>query len=145
MHKVLFALIGIPLIELWVLISVGAEIGALSTIILCVLTAVVGLQLLRIQGFFLLRRVDERVARGEAPSMEMVEGVALSVGGVMLLFPGFVSDIVGFILLLPFTRQWLIKRMFKYYSVRASVYQAGTRNDDIIDADFERHDNDRLK
>jgi UPF0716 protein FxsA len=52
MHKVLFALIGIPLIELWVLISVGAEIGALSTIILCVITAVVGLQLLRIQGFF---------------------------------------------------------------------------------------------
>jgi UPF0716 protein FxsA len=62
-----------------------------------------------------------------------------------LLFPGFVSDILGFILLMPFTRQWIIKRMFKYYSVRASVYQTGTRDGDIIDAEFERHDNDRLK
>jgi len=144
MHKVLFALIAIPLIELWVLISVGAEIGALSTIVLCILTAVAGVHLLRLQGFSLLRRVDEKVSRGQAPSLEMVEGVCLSLGGVMLLFPGFVSDGIGFLLLLPWSRRWIIQRLFTYFSGRASVVQSA-QNDDVIDAEFERHDQDRLK
>ncbi|RMA79383.1 FxsA family protein [Umboniibacter marinipuniceus] len=144
MHKVLFGLIAIPVVELWVLISIGAEIGALATIALCFVTAFIGVQLLRHQGFALLRQVDEKVARGEAPAGELVEGVVMAVGGGMLLFPGFVSDVVGFLLILPATRYLFIARVAKYYQSRAQFYSS-SQDGVIIDAEFERNPDKNLK
>ncbi|MDX1610327.1 MAG: FxsA family protein, partial [Halofilum sp. (in: g-proteobacteria)] len=99
----------VPLVEIYVLIEVGTVIGALPTIALCVLTAVVGAGLLRVQGFQTMRRAQENLNRGEIPAIEMFEGVALAFGGALLLTPGFLTDAVGFLCLVPWTRRWLIR------------------------------------
>jgi UPF0716 protein FxsA len=104
----LFFFILIPIIEMWVLIEVGSKIGALNTIFLVFLTAVVGLALLRKQGIDTLLRLNQRVEQGQIPAGEILEGVALAVGGALLLTPGFITDIIGFLCLLPFTRKLLL-------------------------------------
>ncbi|MEE4299679.1 MAG: FxsA family protein, partial [Pseudomonadales bacterium] len=103
-----------PIVEMYLLIKVGGWIGALPTIGLVALTAMIGVALLRQQGFATLLRGQQRLAAGELPAQEMMEGFALAVGGALLLTPGFVTDGFGFALLLPFTRRalvhWLMKR-----------------------------------
>ncbi len=101
-------LVGAPLAELYLLIEVGSEIGALPTILLSVFTAILGATLVRLQGVSVLLRVQETLARGEAPALEMLEGAVLMMAGVMLLFPGFITDIIGFLMLIPPLRRRLI-------------------------------------
>ena len=108
MRFLVFLFIGIPIVEMWVLIEVGSAIGALSTIGLVFLTAAVGLALLRQQGINTLLKVNARMERGEVPAGEILEGVMLAVGGAMLLTPGFITDVIGFCCLLPFTRKALV-------------------------------------
>lgn len=100
----------VPLVEIYVLIEVGSLIGAIPTVALVVFTAVLGALLLRHQGLATLQRVQTTLGRGEVPALEMMEGVALIIGGALLLTPGFVTDIMGFICLIPPLRHWLIKR-----------------------------------
>ena len=104
----LLLLVGAPLVELYVLIEVGSQIGALPTILLSVFTAILGAALVRLQGVSVLLRVQETLARGEAPALEMLEGAVLMMAGVMLLFPGFITDIIGFLMLIPPLRRRLI-------------------------------------
>lgn len=103
-----------PIMEMYLLIKVGGWIGALPTIGLVALTAVIGVALLRQQGFATLLRGQQRLAEGQLPAQEMMEGFALAVGGALLLTPGFVTDSFGFALLLPFSRRalvaWLLRR-----------------------------------
>jgi UPF0716 protein FxsA len=108
MRFLVFLFIGIPIVEMWVLIEVGSAIGALSTIGLVFLTAAVGLALLRQQGINTLLKVNARMERGELPAGEILEGVMLAVGGALLLTPGFITDVIGFCCLLPFTRKALV-------------------------------------
>ncbi len=108
--KVLFVLfIVVPIVEMFVLIKVGSLIGALPTVALVLLTAVVGVALIRAQGFSTLRRAQVRMAHGEVPAQEMIDGLCLAVGGVMLLTPGFVTDTFGFLLLVPGVRKWMLQ------------------------------------
>jgi UPF0716 protein FxsA len=109
----LLLLVGAPLVELYVLIEVGSEIGALSTILLSVFTAILGAALVRLQGVSVLLRVQETLARGEAPALEMLEGAVLMMAGVMLLFPGFITDAMGFLMLVPPLRRQLIVAVLK--------------------------------
>lgn len=109
----LLLLVGAPLVELYVLIEVGSEIGALSTILLSIFTAILGAALVRLQGVSVLLRVQEILARGEAPALEMLEGAVLMMAGVMLLFPGFITDTMGFLMLVPPLRRWLIVTALK--------------------------------
>jgi len=97
-----------PLVELYVLIEVGARIGAFSTIALSVFTAVLGGWLVRLQGFAVLYRVQGAMARGEVPALELLEGAMLLLTGLALLLPGFITDAVGFALLIPPLRRALI-------------------------------------
>jgi UPF0716 protein FxsA len=97
-----------PLVELYVLIEVGARIGAFSTIVLSVFTAVLGGWLVRLQGFAVLYRVQGAMARGEVPALELLEGAMLLLTGLALLLPGFITDAVGFALLVPPLRRALI-------------------------------------
>ncbi len=99
-----------PLIELYVLIRVGARIGAFSTIALCVLTAVVGGFLIRWQGWQTLMEAQRRIAMGYPPAAEMLHGAMLVLAGVMLFTPGFISDTLGFLLLVPAVRRAIIRR-----------------------------------
>ena len=108
----------IPLIELYVIIAVGEEIGAFWTVILVLLTAVIGVNLLRFQGMSTLSRAQRNMAQGQIPAMEMMEGVALAVAGVLLITPGFITDSIGFLCLIPVTRQAIIK----YLMTRSNVH-----------------------
>lgn len=99
----------VPIIEITLLIQVGQAIGAWYTVGLVLLSAFIGVNMLRYQGFATLRRAQNRMASGEMPGTEMVEGIVLAVGGALLLTPGFVTDVIGFLCLIPFTRQGFVK------------------------------------
>ena len=107
----------IPLLEIYFLIQVGGIIGALPTIILVVLTAVIGAFLLKQQGVATLGRFQSSMAQGQMPATALLEGVMLIIGGVLLMTPGFFTDAIGFACLLPFSRQWLAEKMVKRFSV----------------------------
>ena len=104
----LLLFVAIPAGELYLMIQVGSEIGALSTVILVLATALVGGALVRMQGFAMAWRVREAMDRGETPAEAMLEGPLLLLAGVLLLLPGFVTDVVGFLLLIPSLRQRLL-------------------------------------
>lgn len=103
----------IPIIEIFFLLKVGDVIGIFPTIILVVLTAVIGAGLLRQQGLSTLTRLQRNIGQGKIPAQEMIEGVLLAVGGALLMTPGFVTDTMGFLCLLPFSRQTIAKQIIK--------------------------------
>ena len=104
-----------PIAEMYLLIEVGGYIGTVPTILLVMLTAVIGVALLRSQGLATLTRGVGRLQRGEVPAREMAEGILLAVAGALLITPGFCTDAVGFVLLFPPTRQalaaWMLSRV----------------------------------
>lgn len=114
MRILLFIFIVIPIVEMVILIEVGGLIGAWPTVGLVLLTATVGVWLLKLQGLATLSRVQAKLARGELPDTELLEGIMLLIGGTLLLTPGFVTDAIGFICLIPGLRQpiarWILSR-----------------------------------
>lgn len=99
----------VPFLEIWLLIKVGGQIGALPTMLLVVLTAVLGAFLLRQQGLSTLARFQQNLNSGQLPTKEIVEGMVLLVGGALLMTPGFFTDTLGFLCLLPLTRNLMLK------------------------------------
>jgi UPF0716 protein FxsA len=99
----------VPLLEIYVLIRVGGVIGAIPTIALVVFTAVLGVMLMRFQGWMTLQRTRLIMAQGGLPGLEMLEGMLLLVAGGLLLLPGFLTDAAGFVLLVPALRRALIR------------------------------------
>ena len=113
-----------PVIEMLVLIEVGSAIGGLNAVALIILGAVLGMAVLRQQEFSTMLRARERMAHGEMPASEMVEGFMIAIGGLFMMFPGFVSDIFGIALLIPAVRKYALRRMVA--SGRWQVHQAST-------------------
>jgi UPF0716 protein FxsA len=113
-----------PVVELVILLKLGAWLGVWPTVGLILGTAFIGVNLLRQQGLKTLTRANERMATGEMPAKEMIEGIVLAVGGALLLTPGLVTDVIGFSCLLPGTRQMYIALGMKRVKVMAtqSVY-----------------------
>lgn len=111
----LFLFVLIPIVEMWILIEVGSRIGALPTIALVVLTASIGLSLLKRQGLATILSARRKMDQGAIPASELVNGVMIAVGGALLLTPGFVTDTFGFLLLIPQTRQWVLFRLIDRY------------------------------
>ncbi len=108
----LFAFIAVPVVEIYLFIEVGGAIGTWPTVGLVVLTAVIGATLLRMQGLYTLNRVQTAMARGELPTLIMLEGVVLLLCGALLLTPGFFTDALGFLGLIPPLRQAMIAKLF---------------------------------
>lgn len=124
--RLLFLLfIIVPVIEMWLLIQVGSKIGALSTIALVLITAAAGLALLRQQGTDTLMRLNQRMENGQLPAGEVLEGVILAIGGALLLTPGFITDLVGFICLLPVSRALIVKALIRQGLVMAADGRGG--------------------
>lgn len=112
--RVLFLIfIVVPLIEIYILIEVGSIIGVLPTIALVVITAVIGSAMLRHQGFATLRKAQQSMDRGAMPAEALVDGVFIVIGGALLLTPGFFTDAVGFLCLLPAGRKWFVAQATK--------------------------------
>jgi UPF0716 protein FxsA len=136
----------VPLVEMYVLIKVGEQIGALPTIALVVLTAVIGVALLRQQGLSTLTRGVSRLQHGTVPAREMLEGLLLAVGGALLLTPGFVTDAAGFLLLIPWSRQAVARYIFERWvtSLDVDIRTGGMgherKGEDVIEGDYTRRD-----
>jgi UPF0716 protein FxsA len=135
----------VPLLEVWLLVAVGGFIGAGWTIFLVVLTAVIGAALVRAQGMSTLARSRELLRRGELPAAELLEGVTLLVAGALLLTPGFFTDAIGFLLLVPplrrrIIRSWVLRRLNQRLS-RLSAAAAGGRDEKrTLEGEFQRLD-----
>jgi len=150
----------VPIIELALLIEIGSYIGVLPTIALVAITGIVGVTLARNQGLIVVTKLREKLARGQIPTSDMVEALLILIGGVTLLTPGVITDITGFLLIIPFTRPIfarLATNLFKKYINSNQFKTTGNfqfhsdfknekdnKNDDYIDVEFEDvNDNDK--
>ena len=123
----------IPLIEIYLLVQVGGVIGVLPTILLVVLTAVLGAFLLRQQGLSTLARFQQSMGQGRLPATELLEGVILLVGGALLMTPGFFTDTMGFLCLLPPSRKLLVAALVKRVQIQG-MHTQGTVYDQNSEA-----------
>nr|WP_285817578.1 FxsA family protein [Echinimonas agarilytica] len=139
----------LPVIELTLLVQVGMQIGALTTVALTILTAVIGVSLVRSQGLSVMQRAQMNMASGQDSAPEVIEGAMLAFAGVCLLIPGFMTDAVGALLLLPplrrqFAKSILSSRVIRFGNMgqrRGDTHTSGS----TFDAEFERKDDhDRL-
>jgi len=147
LFRVLFVLfLLVPLFEIYLLIKVGGAIGALPTVFLVVFTAVLGVLLLRHQGLYTYARVQQAMARGELPTVAMLEGVILLISGAMLLTPGFFTDTLGFLGLIPPLRQWLILKVLERGIVQTMGPGARPRGSEAgprtLEGDYRRENDD---
>ncbi|WP_303902492.1 FxsA family protein [Thiohalomonas denitrificans] len=143
MFRILFLLfLSIPLIEIYILIKVGSALGAPLTIFLVVFTAALGALLLRFQGIYTLQRARMAINRGELPTIAMLEGVVLVIAGALLLTPGFFTDAIGFLALVPPLRRKLIWKIIErgMFGPPGSGPDHRERGPRTIEGDFRRDD-----
>ena len=132
----LILFITIPLVEIAILIKIGKIIGAGYTIALVIGTAFLGVSLLRIQGISTLAKVQANVNRGQLPATELIEGLILLISGVLLLTPGFFTDMLGFLMLVPMLRQRLAETFFvNFMKNHINIRQTQTRSRNIIEGE----------
>ena len=115
MNSLLFLIIGIPIIEIYLFIKIGAKIGAVSTILLIISTALIGLAYVKYEGFNTLRSAMSQLIKNEIPLFEIISGAALVIGAFLLLLPGFLTDTLGFLLVFPLTRKIIFKKVSTKY------------------------------
>ncbi len=125
----------VPAVELTILIKVGGHIGVGNTLLLIVATGVAGAYLARMQGFLVLNKIQQDMNKGLLPNEELLDGLMILVGGIVLLTPGFVTDAIGFVLLIPLTRA-LIKRLLK------SHFEKMIKNGQSLNVDFNQNKRD---
>ena len=128
MNTILIAIIAIPIIEIMLFIKIGENIGALNTILLIILTAVVGIYFARIQGLKTLKSGFINIYQNKVPVYEIFSGASIAIAALVLIMPGFFSDITGFILLIPFTRRVIISMLIKKDNYKS-------KEEDIIEAE----------
>ena len=129
MNAVLLFIIGIPLIEIYLMIKICGKIGAFNTIFLIFFTAVTGIYFARLEGLYTMRSGFGQLIRNEIPVHEIISGAAIAFAAFLLIIPGFLTDLFGFLLLIPITRKILLKNIF-------SKFKKNEINQDTIDGDF---------
>ena len=135
MNAVILFIIGIPLIEIYLMIKVGGVIGAFNTIFLIFFTAVTGIYFARLEGLNTIKSGFNQLIKNEIPVYEIISGAALAFAALLLIIPGFMTDIVGFLLIIPITRKFFINSI-------SSKFKYKKRNEDIIEGSI---DEDRDK
>ena len=135
MRLLFIVLLLIPAIEIGLFIEAGSRIGTLNTLLLIITTAVIGVALIRQQGLQTVFRAREKMSHGETPAYEMLEGMFYALAGLLLLTPGFFTDTIGFLFLIPFLRRLLISRMTNMTSVY-SYSQPQNESNRTIEGEF---------
>ena len=137
MNSFFLAIILVPIIEIYLLIKIGTEIGALSTILLIFTTAIVGVYYAKYEGLNTLKSGFAQLSKNETPAYEVISGAAIALGAILLIIPGFVTDFLGFLLIFPISRKLIFYKLKKKFK---------TENNNYIDGEFEdirEDDNDR--
>ena len=139
MNTLLLIILFIPLIEIYLFIQIGGQIGAFNTILVILLTAVVGVYFARLQGLSTLKSGITQLYRNQMPVYEMMSGAALALAALLLIIPGFATDIIGFLLITPVTRNIFFKYLSKKYTKQKSTKVKA--KDDLIEGEYEDKDN----
>ena len=113
MNTALILIIGIPIIEIYLFIKIGSQIGAFNTILLILTTAVAGVAYARYEGFNTLKSGISQLIKNEMPIYELISGATLAFAALLLIFPGFATDLIGILLIVPFTRRIILGRFIK--------------------------------
>ena len=129
MNSVLFLIIIVPIIEIYLFIKIGSQIGAFNTILLIFLTAFVGLIYVRYEGFNTLKSAIGQVVKNEVPIFEIMSGAALVVGAFLLILPGFLTDVLGLIFVIPITRKLFFKKITSKYRIKKKNFIEGEYED----------------
>ena len=137
MNALILFIIGIPAIEIYLLIKVGGVIGALNTILLIFFTAITGIYFVKLAGLSALRSGLGQMIKNEIPIYEIISGAALAFAALLLIIPGFVTDIVGFLLIIPVTRKFFISFISSKFKKKVN------RNEEIIEGSIEENKNDK--
>ena len=139
MNPILLTIILIPAIEIYLLIKIGSQIGAMSTIILIFTTAIIGVYYAKYEGLNTLKSGFSQISRNETPAYEVISGAAIAFAALLLIIPGFVTDTLGFLLILPFSRKMIFNKLAKKFKPKKN------KKNNFIEGDFEdiEDDNDR--
>ena len=138
MNAVILFIIGIPAIEIYLMIKIGGYIGALNTIFLIFFTAIAGIFFVRIAGLRTLTSAFNQLVKNEIPVYEIISGAALALAALMLIIPGFLTDAIGFLLIIPFTRKFFIKQI-------SSKFDKRNTKDTIIEGSIEENNHEDNK
>ena len=130
MNAVILFIIGIPAIEIYLMIKVGGVIGALNTILLIFFTAITGVYFAKLAGLRTLQSGLSQIVKNEIPIYEIISGAALAFAALLLIIPGFLTDIIGFLLIIPITRKFFIKSI-------SSKFKKKENNENIIEGVIE--------
>ncbi len=139
MNSILLAIILLPVIEIYLLIKIGSQIGAITTIFLIFITAIVGIYYAKYEGLNTLKSGFLQLSRNESPTYEVISGAAIAFAALLLIIPGFATDLIGFILIFPLSRKLIFGKIAKRFQKKKNVKK------DYIDADFEDIEDDDEK
>ena len=131
MNTALLLIIGIPLLEIYLFINIGSQIGAFNTVLLILTTAILGVAYARYEGFNTLKSGMSQLIKNELPIYEIVSGATLAFAAFLLILPGFATDIIGILLVIPFTRKIILNKFVKKEKQKTTV------NKDFIEGDYE--------
>tara|TARA_Y100001936_G_C15714805_1_gene477879 strand:- start:232 stop:657 length:426 start_codon:yes stop_codon:yes gene_type:complete len=131
MNPIFLTIILIPVIEIYLLIKIGSEIGAITTILLIFTTAIVGIYYAKYEGLNTLKAGFNQLRQNEAPTYEVLSGAAIAFAAVLLIIPGFVTDLVGFFLIFPLSRRIIFNNLFKKFN------HENRKKDNFIDGEYE--------
>ena len=139
MNSIFLAIILVPIIEIYLLIKIGSQIGALTTILLILTTAVVGIYYAKYEGLNTLKSGFVQLSRNQTPAYEVISGAAIAFGALLLIIPGFATDIIGFLSIFPLSRKLIFEKINKKFKHKKN------KKKNYIDGEFEdiEDDNDR--
>ena len=136
MNAVILFIVGIPLIEIYLMIKIGGVIGAFNTIFLIFFTAITGIYFARIEGLNTIRSGINQLIKNEMPVYEIISGAALAFAALLLIIPGFLTDIIGFLLIIPITRKIIVKSI-------STKFNKKKINEDFIEGDILNNPEDK--
>ena len=136
MNSILLSIIFIPVIEIYLFIKIGAQIGAIFTILLIFITAVVGIYYAKYEGLNTLKSGFIQISKNEPPTYEMISGAAIAIAAILLIIPGFATDTLGFLIIFPLTRKIFFDKFAKKIKTKK------TNKNNFIDGEFEDIESD---
>ena len=131
MNSALIAIILIPVIEIYLFIKIGSQIGALTTITLIFVTAILGIIYARYEGLNTLKSAFVQLVKNEIPVYEIISGAAITFAALLLIIPGFATDIIGFLLIFPFSRKFILKMLSSKFQMKKKT------NEKFVDGEYE--------
>ena len=136
MNPILLSIILIPIVEIYLFIKIGSQIGAITTILCIFITAIVGVYYAKYEGLNTLKAGFLQLSKNEAPTYEIISGAAIAFAALLLIIPGFATDIFGFLIIFPITRKFFINKFTNKFKNKEK------KNNNFIDGDFEDIDDD---